>query len=83
MVPMKNYHSNQSAVEFVCHSVFSQMSTSLVFRLVVSQTRRRCPFVSRLLGFIVLCLRVEKELQRKSSCCSIGEPFKDTGVHDM
>ena len=70
MVPM-NYPNNQSAVGSVCHSVLS-----LKLKL--------CPFVSRLLRFVLLT--VSKELllkKKKSSCCSSIGPFKEIGDLDM
>lgn len=45
MVPM-NYHNNQSAVGSVCHSF-------------LSLKLKRCPFVSRLLRFVLLTVGEE------------------------
>lgn len=83
MVPMKIITVIRVQLN-LCATVFSVECPLLwFFQLVVSQTHKRCPFVSCPLGFIVLCLKVEKESLRQSSSCSVVEPFEETGVHNM
>lgn len=75
----ENYHSNQSAVESVCHSVFSQVSPSVLaggfFRL--------CPLVSCPLSFIILCLNFERNYSESQAVVAASGLLKRRGIRDM